>query len=1022
MKYPLSSEVIPQAKRAEINSKIIRLIQQGQADKISADAIFQAYTGVGGLHGLERENFDSFYAFTQAKQAIENGQFFTPADLCQQVMESIQVGDQDLVADLTCGSGHFFNFCPVESNLYGCELDPHSFQVASHLYPQATLVNGDILFYKTPLPMDWIVGNPPFNLYWEVAGERILSQFYFLQKAEECLLPGGILAFIAPESFLNDGFLQRTMLDFVETHFSFLGQAKLPINAFQSVGVKRFRTKVIYLQKKGPGMEPVTFQLGSYIPFDPTQIHQQVISPAVEWRKKNAPKIQLLQLNGDNHWSRSNDSLRPDNGFSFRLRKYLYEIKTHPALQPYRAKAYAYLTKFQTQVKPSDMNEKEWHKSRITEEKVLAYLRQLLAKQAGTKPAGYHISLSSRGLRFHAQDIQTSQALKKQGIVDLPWQTLVQHPTLLDSHPLASELRCFGKTIRRKTRQFQLCQTPIEATPVVASIQKFLAEWTFLTPKNTRASLTELQQLDLQRMLPRPYGILSWQQGSGKSIASLAAIQYYLTHTTIRHVFVVGPPIAIRNTWASLLERNKVPFTMVNKPSDLVMDQSKTVWLLPLTVLSKCERALREFIKIHSTNALLVFDESDEITNYQSQRSRITRDIFRRLRYKLLTTGTTTRNNLTELYGQIELLYNNSYNQLCDVPRVYREQTVKFIDGTSGVVIKDDENPYLGMPFPARGGVQLFKACYNPSRSTVFGIQKHNQDIYNADSLAQLVGRSIITRKFKEIAGDNRYQIHTHQLIAKPFESSLYTRILEELQTIMPQYYGSTGSSRKDAMLRIIRQLQLLMKSCSIPHLMEPTTQAPAKAGYILSLIRAHSDERIMVGCTGIKAATYYAAFLRAHTQREIFFITGASHDLKRRQAVVDAFKASNNGVLVCTQQSLSSSISIQECSRVILESLQYNFPRMEQFIYRCIRFDSLRPTHVHFIVYTNSIEVNLMALLTAKERLNDFVKTKELRAHQTVMKDFDLDDTFLDFLLQKVKETDGSIRYTWGKQAVQVS
>ncbi len=53
-----------------------------------------------------------------------------------------------------------------------------------------------------------------------------------------------------------------------------------------------------------------------------------------------------------------------------------------------------------------------------------------------------------------------------------------------------------------------------------------------------------------------------------------------------------------------------------------------------------------------------------------------------------------------------------------------------------------------------------------------------------------------------------------------------------------------------------------------------------------------------------------------------------------------------------------------------ILESLQWNISKMEQFSFRFIRFDSKEFTHVHFVLYEDSIKQNLMALVLTKERL----------------------------------------------------
>ncbi len=68
---------------------------------------------------------------------------------------------------------------------------------------------------------------------------------------------------------------------------------------------------------------------------------------------------------------------------------------------------------------------------------------------------------------------------------------------------------------------------------------------------------------------------------------------------------------------------------------------------------------------------MLALDESDEISNPHSKRAKSTLSCFRRCRAKLLTTGTSTRNNISEFAPQLELLYNNSINMISWCREVY---------------------------------------------------------------------------------------------------------------------------------------------------------------------------------------------------------------------------------------------------------------------------------------------------------------------------------------------------------------
>ena len=267
MKYAHLAERIPKEQRKALNDKILYLIDSGTAAEygITAEDIYNAYTGDGGLHGLEQKDFDNYHKYSEAKKEVENGQFFTPAKICEYIMKSLKLSAGDTVADLTCGMGGFFNFAPTEDNIYGCELDIKAFKVAKFLYPDAHIECKDIRNYNPGTRFDYVVGNPPFNLKWKIEGKEDLeSQFYYCLKASELLKPLGIMAIVVPMSFLMDDFLDKKKIKLMESHFSFLGQVELPDSAFSHLGVTRFGTKVQFWQKHGdvPGWKPNKYQPG----------------------------------------------------------------------------------------------------------------------------------------------------------------------------------------------------------------------------------------------------------------------------------------------------------------------------------------------------------------------------------------------------------------------------------------------------------------------------------------------------------------------------------------------------------------------------------------------------------------------------------------------------------------------------------------------------------------------------------------------------------------------------------------
>ena len=252
MKYNFTPAPTDPESRRVLNEKVLYLIDSGTAREsgITPEDIYNAYTGDGGLHGLERADFDNYHEYSEKKKDFENGQFFTPPDICQLIVESIAPSDCELVADLTCGKGSFFNFFPAESNIYGCELDTKAYKVAQYLYPEANLTLGDIRAYAPEIRFDYVVGNPPYNLRWYVEGAEYSSQLYYCMKAAELLKPLGILALVVPQSFLGDTFSDKGMIKAMEARFSFIGQIGLPDDAFESLGVESFKTKLQFWQRR----------------------------------------------------------------------------------------------------------------------------------------------------------------------------------------------------------------------------------------------------------------------------------------------------------------------------------------------------------------------------------------------------------------------------------------------------------------------------------------------------------------------------------------------------------------------------------------------------------------------------------------------------------------------------------------------------------------------------------------------------------------------------------------------------
>ena len=997
--YAIIPQQIPRDKRAEVNEKILFAIDSGK-DLIPKESIYNCYTGIGGLHNLKQADFSSYHRYAEAKKEFEMGQFFTPHELCRSMVEVLSPTSSEMVLDMCCGMGNFFNHLPNLHNSYGFDIDGRAVTVARHLYPEAHIEKCDIQQYRPEQHFDVIIGNPPFNLKFDCK----LSQEYYMDKAYDVLNPAGFLMVIVPVSFMQSEFWEKTRVANINSSFSFVGQTKLNPDAFDSMGVHNFSTKVMVFLRRSRHIEMQPYNADEFIPME--ELKDRVRKTRV---MKQRIRIDLMR--------ETNRIDREElEAFEYRLSKYMYELKAHAVLNRHIEKAEALVSKFRNQKPPENATNqqiKDWERKKLTTGKVLGIIRKYITSQHSVPRKEVTLVKTSYGFKLkpYAPRLLDKVTHKAASINDLILgrAELPVPETVTESNRL--QIRAAEKLIRRKQKQYEMQNLRFADMEEDVNLKEYLDRSTFINKDGEACEFTTLQKHDLNLVLQKRYALLNWQQGSGKTAAVYYRARFLLKFRKVRNAIIIAPAIATNMTWIPFLSVNRERFRVIRAESDLTNVPEGMFLVVSTSMLGKLRRGLVRYVKQTSRKLCLVFDESDEITNPTSQRTRNILCIFRRLKYKILDTGTTTRNNIAELYSQFELLYNNSVNMVCWSPQVYHENKEREIE--------EENNTDYGTPFPAFRGHVLFRACHCPGKATVFGIEKQNQDVYNKEELSELIGKTVITRKFRDFAGE-KYKIQTHTVSPSDGEREVYRVIIEEFCRICELYYNSTGDAKKDAGLRLMRQIKLLIKACSVPHLIEGYSGdgIPNKTKYIEKLVRKIPG-KVAVGCTSIAAFDLYENHLRkCFPDRPVFVVKG-DVAFKRRQNIVTEFDSTINGILICTQQSLSSSVNIPACNQVILESLQWNIPRMEQFYFRFIRLDSKEMKDVHYVTYEDSVEQNLMALVLTKERLNEFIKTGEVKEQSEIFEEFDITMSVIDSLLVRTQDREGKIHISWGSQRI---
>lgn len=998
MKYNNLNQVIPQTERSKINEKVIYCLDNKLCDKygLTNQIIFSSYTGSGGLHGLQFKNYDSFHAYTKAKQIEEQGQFFSGFKESQYLIDLLHISEDETVLDLTCGSGSLFNFLPNEYNIYGNELDIKAYKVAKHLYPLANIIHGDMREYNPHILFDTIIGNPPFNLRLRYKNNEMYSQMIYVQKSCELLKNGGLLSLIVPKSFLDDEFANKSDIEYMNNNFNFIGQIKLDPKAFKYLGVDNFETKIILFSKKSEYI-PSKLYINEFIEGDSEYIYNAYIKPIRELQSKFKSSIKLENLR---------QYTDEDKLFNEKVTKLLFDIKRTKSTKLKYTECYNYFQRYYNQKKPDSLNMDEWLKIMVTKEKVIKKLKDVLKNQhikneekVRLVKTNYHIKLkgNSNNTRKYIQNVINN----KVSINDL----------VLNGYSF--EDNKYKKLIKQKLKAFNKQSIKFEDMDLDENINNWLKD---LEIKNyDTEEILKLNDEQLQivnKQLQKKYGFIQSSQGTGKTIMSIAYSLYRKANNFTKNTLVVAPSIAINGTWADNLDSYNINYTMIRKRSDINNIKNGDYILITFNMICKYQKYIKKYLRKISNKYCLIVDESDSICNLTSKRTKATLSVCKKAKYKLLLSGTMTRNNIVEAYTQFNLLYGSSINFLSESKYVYKE------DNETKELIETNNDNYM-KPFPEyKKGLDLFKQSYNPQKITVFGVGKNTQDIYNSEVLKKLIDKTIITKTFEEVVGRKIYTIKQHIVKFNENEKQLYSKAINEFYS-MKYLFTSTGNPRKDRFLEIIQQINLLLNICNHPQSYKEyhSNEIPNKYKKVLELVNLWNNEYVAIGCRTLKEINNYTNLIKNNTDRQIFVITGAT-SMNNRREIIKQLKETTNGILISTQQSLSSSISINFVNKVICTSLSYNWATLSQYFFRFIRYNSKEFKEVHFVTYGNSLESNLLSLIASKENLNQFMKNQNIDNNE-LYEELGINFDLISMLLTKDKDEDNKTYIRWGEQEI---
>ena len=1026
IRYTSSYEARTFYNSPQFSGTIAERRQKNEEALRASDPVFTYtnYTGIGGLHGVDFKNFGNFHDYTKAKQEFEVGQFFTPSETARLIVEMLEIETEKNVADICCGMGSFFNHlkgCQV----YGVEIDENACQIAEKLYPDADIRCCDMR-YMSPLPLqDYIVGNPPFNLVWDdeyhplrSASDKIVSQDYYVYQCENLLKEGGFLAFVCPATWLVDELRCGKVKAFLDENFVRIFEVYLPPGLFKSVGVKHFPTKVLGFQKKIPN-RTIEYTLLKTEYDDALNIWRETET----YQQFRIYKHLAFLHQADQKYRCYLDAQLIADQKQVEERKYrklLYELK-RVKLQSVE-KAESQREEIKTAQKPEDMDWEEWETKRPTIDKLIRKMKRWLNQ----KPPRNLIRLVKTRSEIK---LKTYSRAAKQAINSMGFRTSWSLQKLINKDHWQDEWQSFEQTLERVSRSSIYYHTKEKSVPIQfqnfsarsyfarkhRSVRKLRADISTLSiPGQIREKLESLrlgdkklfphQVEDIGKALQKPSALLNWEMGTGKTLSATAWSKLKGGAT-----LVVAPSLLIRKTWQEELNGiGEQKYQIIEKMSD-IHDRANYV-LISLERLPKYYKRLK---KLRFRN--LIVDESDNIKNKSSQRAKAVLAIGRKIKNKLILTGTFTRNNAVEAYPQLTLLLNNSPAMICEVSeieeydRMLREYVTK-------------PNPVYQLPYPAYGGNAIFRKNFSPKKTTVFGANKTNQELYNKTALEKLLKSVRLRRRFNDIKPEGvTYNIQQITVPMIPAEIKVYNYIFDDFVKAVQEMYKDRHQGRVAKMLVIMKQIMALLQGVSHPWTF-PGYNGPeitSKMSKVIEIIKSNPTKKIMFGSPWKPTAKRYAEVLSRD-----FGVIHLESDLSisRRNQLIREFREGDSQVLVSTIGVLRSGVNLPEVEIVTTDSYPWNYAQLSQYFFRAIRLNAKNHTQVYCLSNSGSFDTNVFSLMLAKERVNRFISDSNEVETKEIAGGFGVDEDMLQSAIKLTKEKTGGktcSTITWGESTI---
>lgn len=113
-------------------------------------------------------------------------------------------------------------------------------------------------------------------------------------------------------------------------------------------------------------------------------------------------------------------------------------------------------------------------------------------------------------------------------------------------------------------------------------------------------------------------------------------------------------------------------------------------------------------------------------------------------------------------------------------------------------------------------------------------------------------------------------------------EREVYRTAIESFERMRSRYFASTGNLRKDAMMRLIQQITLLLRISAAPNTVEEYHGGlPTKIAKVMDMLDDAKDEIVAIGVRHKNVVNAYADAIRDRfPDRPLFVVTGSTTTL----------------------------------------------------------------------------------------------------------------------------------------------